>query len=166
MGEVDEESSDGGFGICYVREKILKDLREQVKAGKEMTRESVDKLTAEEEIDPEETMVPVDLTDLGDDIEDMDALIEKLGAKGVAEAFIAAEERFNANKDKMPADAVPQPMTAKEWKELAEDAELEGFEDMESENLEGEEEEEELGDEEEDEGEAEEEPAAKKAKTA
>jgi len=159
--EADDGSSDGGFGICYVREKILKDLKEQVKAGKDITRETVDKLTADEDIDPEETMVPVDMAGLGDDIEDIDALMEKVGAKGVAEAFIAAEERFKANKDKMPADAVPQPMTAEAWKALAE-ADLE---DMESEDLEDEEEEEELDDEDEEDGEAAEEPAAKKAKT-
>jgi len=159
--EADDGSSDGGFGIIYVREKILKDLRDQVKAGKEITREAVEKLTEDEDIDPEETMVPVDMADLGDDMEDMDAFMEKLGAKGVAEAFIAAEERFQANKDKMPADAVPEPMTAKEWKELAEQAELE---DMESEDLEDEEEEEELDEEDEEDGEAAE-PAAKKAKT-
>jgi len=157
--EGDDASSDAGFGICYVREKVLKELKEQVKAGKEITKDAVDKLTADEDIDPEEMMVPVDMAGLGDDIEDMDALMEKLGAKGIAEAFIAAEERFKANKDKMEADSVPQPMTAKEWKELAEEAELE---DMESEDLEDEEEEEELDDEDE---EGDEEPAAKKAKT-
>merc|ERR1712039_448122 len=111
------------------------------------------------EIDMSETMVPVDMAGLGDDVEDMDALLEKLGAKGVAEAFIAAEDRFQANKDKMPADSIPQPMTAQEWKELADEAELE---DMESEDLEDEEEEEELDDEDQEEAE---EPAAKKAKT-
>jgi len=117
-------------GICYVREKILKDLRKQVKAGKEMTRELVGKLAYPYNvalIDPEETMVPVALTELGYDSVSMDEMIEELGAKGAAEAFIAAEKRFKANRKKMPADVVYQPMTAKAWKKLEE--ETFGFED-------------------------------------
>lgn len=39
---------------------------------------------------------------------------------------------LQANKSKMPADSAPEPMTAKEWKELAEQAELE---DMEEESM-------------------------------
>ncbi len=37
----EQEQACGGFGICFVREKILSDLRAQVKAGKDITREAV-----------------------------------------------------------------------------------------------------------------------------
>mmetsp|Transcript_10229 Transcript_10229/g.29066 ORF Transcript_10229/g.29066 Transcript_10229/m.29066 type:complete len:163 (+) Transcript_10229:105-593(+) len=151
-----EGSGDEAFTIVYVREKVLKELRENVKDGKEITKDAIDGLTAEKDVSPEEMMVPVDMEGL-EDLDDMDALITKLGAKGVAEAFIKAEDRFKANKSKMPADSAPEPMTAKEWKELAEQAELE---DMEEESMMEGEEEEEL---EEEGGDAE--PAAKKAKT-
>merc|ERR1712118_578907 len=116
----------------------------------------VEKLTMPEELDDEEEVVPVDMQDDQEDFEDPADMIEKLGAKGTAEFFVKAQERFETNKSKMPEDDRPAPMKASEWKDLM-DAGL----DMEGEEedflQESEEEEEGDGDEEED-GE----PAAKK----
>merc|ERR1711971_774781 len=156
----DSDSED--MGICFVRKKILSDLRNKVKSDAEITRDDVDALAAEEFVDPEEIMVPIDTANMLEDMEDMNAMVEKLGAKGVAEAFIAAEDRFQANKDKIAEEVCPKPMTAKEWKSLAEmeDPEEEGFECGEEEDLE------EDAEEEIDDDGAAEEPATKKPKTA
>merc|ERR1712232_889010 len=100
----------------------------------------------------------------GEDFDDVDMMVEKLGPKGAAEAFVKAFEYFESNKDNEPADERPKPMTAKEWRKI-----LEEQEDGEEEEMpEGEEEEEGVVDEMEEEGEEEgdgDEPDAKKAKT-
>mmetsp|Transcript_1479 Transcript_1479/g.1727 ORF Transcript_1479/g.1727 Transcript_1479/m.1727 type:complete len:104 (+) Transcript_1479:105-416(+) len=81
----DNDSEAVGFSICYARKKVLDGLRERLKKGEEVTKEQVNALTSDENVDPEEIMVPIDIAGLEDhDIEDMDAVIEKLGAKGVA----------------------------------------------------------------------------------
>merc|ERR1719497_182275 len=78
-------------------------------------------------------MVPVDMRGVGGEYDDVEMMIEKLGHKGTAEAFIKAEAYFAENKDKEPEEERPKPMTAAEWKQvLDEDA----FDEM----MEGEEE--------------------------
>merc|ERR1719444_697002 len=86
-------------------------------------------------------------------------MVEKLGVKGTAEAFVKAKAYFDANKDKESDEERPKPMTAAEWKRVleADDDEL-GFEGEEEDDFEDEEEEEADGDEVD-------EPAAKRAKT-
>merc|ERR1712217_150085 len=105
----------------------------------------------------DEPMIPVDMRGVGTEYDDVEQMVEKLGAKGAVEAFIKAAEYFDANKDNEPEDERAKPMTAAEWKQVLEDngSMLEGEEE---EELFDEGEEEEL-----DEDEAE--PAAKKAKT-
>merc|ERR1740138_1926990 len=92
-------------------------------------------------------MVPVDMRGVGEDFDDVEQMVEKLGPKGTAEAFIKAAEYFDANKDGEPEEERPKPMTAAEWKKVLEEDEM--LEEAEEEDLlEGEEEEEELDDEE------------------
>merc|ERR1712008_310731 len=97
-------------------------------------------------------------------LEDVEQMVEKLGPKGAAEAFVKAADHFEKTKDSLPEDERPKPMTATEWKAvLEEEDDMEGEEE---ELLEGEEEE--LGEDGEEEGgeddKGAEEPAAKKAK--
>merc|ERR1712178_517844 len=112
----------------------------------------------------EAMMVPVDMRGVGQEFDDVEQMIEKLGPQGTAEAFIKAREYFEANKDKEAEEDRPKPMTAAEWRQVLE-ADGDG-EDMEEElPFEGEEEELlEEAEEEGDEGDEAEEPAAKKAK--
>merc|ERR1711953_1644154 len=101
---------------------------------------------------------------VGEDFEDVEAMLAKLGTTATVEAFIKAREYFEANKDGEAEDDRPKPMTAAEWKAvLEEDGDLEDLE----EELPFEGEEEELLEEAEEEGDGDEadEPAAKKAKT-
>jgi len=155
--------------IFYVCKKTLEQLKEKVKNGEEITKECVSELTSPENLTDEEMMVPVDMRGVaekvGKDFDDVDMMLEELGAKGTGDAFLAAAAYFEANKDKEPEEERPQPMTAKEWRKiLEENDEAEGIE--EEELLEDEEEEEgdfaeddELGEEDGDE------PPAKKSKT-
>merc|ERR1712187_617988 len=93
----------------------------------------------------------------------VEAMVEKLGHKATAEAFVKAREYFEANKDNEPEDERPKPMTATEWREVLEDE----FDEGEEEEHFLEEEEEEVVDEEESGvgSDADGEHVAKKAKT-
>merc|ERR1719327_333452 len=99
---------------------------------------------------------------VGQDFDDVEQMVEKLGPKEAARAFVKAADYFIANKDKEPEEDRPKEMTAKEWKQVLEEDE-DVFQEGEEEDLLLEGEEEELDVDEEDEDDA---PAAKKAKTA
>lgn len=151
--------------IFYVAESELKSIETKLKESKEVTKEDVDKLTFPENLPDDAMMVPVDMRGCDDEFDDVEQMVQKLGPKGAAEAFIKARAFFEAHKK---GDDCAQPMTAKEWSQvLEEDAMEEMEEDM---FLEGEEEDilDEEPEEEDGEGEddgAAEEPAEKKAKT-
>merc|ERR1712217_852386 len=130
--------------------------RDKVKKGEEVSQSLVDELTQPEQAADDELMVPVDMRGVGGDYDDVEQMVEKLGAKGTVEAFIKAADYFNENKDKEPEDERPKPMTAADWKAVLDD---------DGSMLEGEEEEFFEGEEEELDGDEEAEPAAKKAKT-
>jgi len=146
----------------YVCKKALDSVREKLKKGEEVTQADVEVLAFPEGLADTELMVPVDMRGAGGDFEDVEQMVEKLGPKGAAEAFVKAADHFEKTKDSLPEDERPKPMTATEWKAvLEEEDDMEGEEE---ELLEGEEEE--LGEDGEEEGgeDAAEEPAAKKAK--
>lgn len=110
---------------------------------------------------------------VGEEYQDVEEMVEKLGPKGTAEGFLKAREYFEANNK----DPEAKPMTAGEWRKvLDEDAAQDWGEGGEEEApwMEGEEEEygeqdyAEEGEEEYAEGEGEgegDEPASKKART-
>lgn len=156
------EGADGQ-DIFYVCKKALQTIQEQLKAGKEITKDAVSELTFPDNLGEDEIMTPVDMRGIGEEFEDVEQMLEKLGPKGTAEAFVKAKEFFDKNTDKEPEGERPTEMTLKEWREVLDEEHFEG----EEEEMFFEGEEEEFGEEaeEEDGGEVEE-PAAKKAKTA
>jgi len=152
-----------GQDIFYVCQKALDTLKEKLKKEEEVSQDLVNELTFPEKLADEEIMVPVDMRGVGQEFDDVESMVEKLGPKGTAEAFVKAREYFEANKDKEPEDERPKPMSAAEWKQVLQ----EDFDEGEEEDL-LEEDEEELEEDLDSEGDAEEpaeEPAAKKAKT-
>mmetsp|Transcript_105363 Transcript_105363/g.255822 ORF Transcript_105363/g.255822 Transcript_105363/m.255822 type:complete len:169 (-) Transcript_105363:382-888(-) len=155
-----EDQDDGDY--FYVCKRALEGVQASLKKGEEITQEAVNELAFPDDLADDEMMVPVDMTGAGGEYEDVEQMVEKLGPKGAAEAFVKAFEHFEKTKEKIPEEERPKPMTAKEWKSVLE-PDMEG----EEEELEDEEEEDGLseGEEEEDDGEAAAEPASKKAKT-
>merc|ERR1719499_2327747 len=119
----------------------------------------INELTFPENLKDDEIMVPVDMRGVGGDFDDVEQMVEKLGPKGTAEAFIKAAEYFKANKDNEPEDERPKPMTAAEWRKIL-DEQDEG-DDGEFGLMEAAEEEDGCDDD----AEEDEEPAAKKGKT-
>ena len=162
----DTLGDDSSQDIFYVCKKALDTVKAKLKDGKPVVEDDVSVLAFPEKLADDELMVPVDMRGVGEEFEDVEQMLEKLGPKGTAEAFIKASDFFEANKDGEPEEERPKPMTAKEWKEVLEDDLLD--EGEEEELLEGEEEEEGVDCDDED-GEEEDadgnEPAAKRAKT-
>merc|ERR1740121_3626995 len=113
--------ASGGQDIFYVCQKALVSLKQKLKEGEEVFHELVNELTYPEKLADEEIMVPVDMRGVAEEFDDVESIVEKLGPKGAAEAFVKARDYFEANKDKEPADERPQPMTAAEWKKVLED---------------------------------------------
>merc|ERR1719517_341895 len=130
--EAAEEVGDNQ-DIFYVHKKTLEDLKEKVKKNEadKITKDLVNELTFPEKLADEEIMVPVDMRGVGEEFDDVESMVEKLGPKGTAEAFVKAREYFEANKDKEPEDERPKPMSAAEWKQVLE----EDFDEGEEEDL-------------------------------
>lgn len=147
-------------------EKTLTSVKEKLKNGEEITQELVNELTLPEKVDDSEMMIPVDMRGVGEEYDDVEQMLEKLGCKGTAEAFVKAHDYFEAQKDKIPEEERPPKMTAADWKKVLDEEKF--LEDGEEELMDLEGEEEELLEDEaegaEDDGEVQE-PDAKKAKT-
>mmetsp|Transcript_1972 Transcript_1972/g.4343 ORF Transcript_1972/g.4343 Transcript_1972/m.4343 type:complete len:177 (-) Transcript_1972:121-651(-) len=163
-GATEDAENDGDY--FYVCQRALESVKEKLKKGEEITQDVVNDLAFPDGLADDEQMVPVDMSASGGEFDDVEQMVEQLGPKGAAEAFVKAFEHFEKVKDKLPEDERPKPMTAKEWKDVL--AEDEMVQEGEEEELLDEGEEEELiedaeGEEEEDAGDGE--PAAKKAKT-
>merc|ERR1711971_497857 len=59
-------------------------------------------------------MGPVDMRGIEQEFDDVEGMVEKLGPKGAAEAFIKARDFFEKHK----GEDAPENMTAKEWSEV------------------------------------------------
>jgi hypothetical protein len=163
--EINEEEEMPEQDIFYVAESELKSLKEKLKESKDISKEDVDKLTFPENLPDDAMMVPVDMRGVEEEFDDVEQMVEKLGPKGAAEAFIKARDFFEANNK---GEDAAQPMTAKEWSQVLEEDAMDDQEGCEDEMfMEGEEDEflDEEPEEEGEEGDDAEEPAAKKAKT-
>merc|ERR1719389_1090414 len=120
--EVPEEPQED---IFYVAEKQLEDIKTKLKDSKDITKEDVDALTFPENLPDDAMMVPVDMRGVEEEFADVEEMVEKLGAKGTAEAFVKAREYFEAN-NKDNEDAAKE-MTAKEWNEVLQNDDDDGF---------------------------------------
>mmetsp|Transcript_98508 Transcript_98508/g.261764 ORF Transcript_98508/g.261764 Transcript_98508/m.261764 type:complete len:168 (-) Transcript_98508:134-637(-) len=160
VAKPEAEGEDEG-DYFYVCKRGLDAVKQKLEKGEEITQQAVDELAFPDGLADDETMVPVDMKGAGGEYDDVEQMVQKLGPKGAAEAFVKAHEYFEKAKESIPEEDRPKPMTAIEWKSvLNEEDDMEGEEE---DLLEDEEEEDELEGEEEEDDAAE--PASKKAKT-
>mmetsp|Transcript_36064 Transcript_36064/g.58193 ORF Transcript_36064/g.58193 Transcript_36064/m.58193 type:complete len:187 (+) Transcript_36064:48-608(+) len=157
---VQPESADPVYS--FVRKALLERFKNQLK----VSRSDVDALTALEEAEDEEMLVPVDLRErLNQSAEAMRAEMKE--PRLSVEAYIRSEQVFQQNTEGLSAR--PAPMTAQAWREqnLEDDADfdqdLNKMQDAEGDEEEGAEEEELELDEELDVDEEEEKPAPEEA---
>eukprot|EP00929_Paragymnodinium_shiwhaense_P095083 TRINITY_DN56046_c0_g1_i2.p1 TRINITY_DN56046_c0_g1~~TRINITY_DN56046_c0_g1_i2.p1 ORF type:complete len:176 (+),score=66.10 TRINITY_DN56046_c0_g1_i2:59-586(+) len=118
-----------GQDVFYVCKRALESIVEQLKKGENITQEAVAELTFPDKLDEEEIMIPVDMRGTGADFDDVEQMVEKLGLKGTAEAFVKAKQYFDQNPDKEPAEERPKPMTLGEWRAVLDGPLLEGEEE-------------------------------------
>merc|ERR1712185_703802 len=96
--------------------------------GEEIAKEEVDQLTFPEQLADDAMMVPVDMRGIEEEFQDVEEMVEKLGPKGAAEAFVKARDYFEKNRKEGDEDAA-KPMTAAEWKQVLEEDAMEDPED-------------------------------------
>mmetsp|Transcript_9783 Transcript_9783/g.10945 ORF Transcript_9783/g.10945 Transcript_9783/m.10945 type:complete len:165 (-) Transcript_9783:1-495(-) len=149
------EESEEYDKILYVSKDRLESLRKQLKGKKadEISAKDVEGLMYPEDLDDDKLLVPVDISDKGDDFPTThEEMVEKLGAKAAVQAVVDAAALFEKNKGKFKKDTLPIPMTVGEWMVSMTMDEDEGGEE---EDLEGDEEEEDVEEEDADEDEEE-----------
>merc|ERR1719161_1678756 len=100
---------------------VRKNIYEKLKDKKEVTKENVQELVKIDGIPDEEIMVPVDMKAVEEPFEDIEQMVEKLGAKGSIEAFVKARVLLEKNEEGEPEDERPKEMTAMEWRALLEE---------------------------------------------
>jgi len=89
----------------------------------EVSKDDVEKLIDSDEVDDDAVMVPCDMSEAAD-VEDIDNLLETMGASKVAEIFVKARKKFQDNLQSMPEadrDKMPQQMTGAEYKQMMEE---------------------------------------------
>merc|ERR1712187_165813 len=123
----------------------------------DISEELVQKLLEQDDLPEDTKMIPVDMNGFEPKFDDLEALQEKLGVKGTAEAFVKALEHFDKIKEKI--DGVEEELTFGAWKEMI------LFPEGEEEEMLYEGEEEEMIYEGEEEEDGDDEPPSKKAKT-
>ena len=115
--ECESLGDDSNPYVLYVCKKMLEDLSAKLKTGTDVVEADFRSVMFPEKIPDSEIMVPVDMRCVGEEFEDVEAMVTKLGAKGAAHAFIKAKQHFDENTDKEPDEVRPKPMTAKEWRQ-------------------------------------------------
>merc|ERR1711869_154780 len=155
--------------ILYVSKDMLETVTKAIKNGKstEIDNKVIDELMVpDESVLDKATLVPIDISEeavWGEIYDGHEELVEKMGAKGVAEAVIEAAKLFETSKLNFKEAERPIPMSVGEWRKIAGDDETDA--DEREEEAEGaDEDDEEEGEEEDGEGDEEDEaePSAKK----
>jgi len=147
----DAEQSEVVEGLLWVPKAIIETVMSAVEKKEEVSTETVKQLIEADDVAEDAVMVPVDMSDCAD-IEDIDNIIETLGAKKVAETFAAGRKKFLDGLQSLSEEDranVTQELSGKDYKEMM-DEELRAFEEAmameeqmecgESENEEGDEE--------------------------
>merc|ERR1712070_640870 len=93
----------------------------------------IDKLMVPEDMDDKAMLVPIDISaeGFGEIYDGHEELVEKLGAKGVAEIVIEAAALFDKSKLNFKENERPISMSVSEWKQQGDDSEEETGDDEE-----------------------------------
>merc|ERR1719162_699663 len=92
--------------ILYVSKDRLDLVTKSLKSGKAIDNKTIDELMVPEDLADKAILVPVDVSDeatFGEVYDGHEDMVERLGAKGVAEAVIAALERFENGRNNFKA---------------------------------------------------------------
>jgi len=101
--------------VFFVPEKAFELLKSKVAKGSSVSIKEADSM-CNWDCKNSETVIPVDMIGAGANLDDWEAALKELGPKKIVECLINARKHFEANKNKIPEEELPQPMTAKQWK--------------------------------------------------
>lgn len=102
--------------IYYIPQRPLADLVSRLSDdGAEITAASVVDLVAPQDLQDDDVLLPADMSVVDGRFEDVHDMIEKLGARGAAEALVGASRRFEWTKQRIPERRRPKPMTVHEY---------------------------------------------------
>jgi len=159
-----DAASEGVESLLWVPKATLESVMSAIEKKETVSKESVEILIEAGDLADDAVMVPVDMSDIAE-MEDVENMIETLGANKVAEVFIQGRKKFLENMEALPEEErtkFTQELSGKEYKEMMEE-EMAALAAM-GEGREGAEEE--IGEPDEVIEPSQEEPAAKKQKTA
>jgi len=101
--------------MCFVPKKEFEALQIKLKKGSKITDKEADSLV-NWTCKNSDIVIPVDMNGAGENLDDFEAALKKLGATKTVECFVKALEHFEGNKHKIPEAERAKPMTAKQWK--------------------------------------------------
>merc|ERR1712193_286926 len=109
--------------ILYVSKDVLETVTKSIKSGKTVDNKVIDELMVpDDSVKDNATLVPVDISEedvWGEIYDGHEELVEKMGAKGVAEAVIEAAKLFETSKLNFKETERPIPMSVGEWRKIA-----------------------------------------------
>jgi len=107
--------------MFYLPEKQFAAVKAKLLKGSKITNKEVDDLV-NAKLPNHEMYIPVDMNGAGENLDDFEDALKKLGAKKAAGCFVAARTYFEKNKDTFFAGKkCPAPITAQEWKTMNDD---------------------------------------------
>mmetsp|Transcript_98413 Transcript_98413/g.175260 ORF Transcript_98413/g.175260 Transcript_98413/m.175260 type:complete len:163 (-) Transcript_98413:250-738(-) len=118
--ELDESPEEG---LLWVPKTVIEKVTKALDKKESVAKEDVLQLIDPDNLDDEAICVPCDMSD-ADDIEDVENLIDSLGASKAAEIFVKARKKFLDGLQSMSEDdraKVTQEMTGAEYKEQLEE---------------------------------------------
>merc|ERR1719424_1226843 len=117
--------------ILYVSKKHFDIVSKSLKSGKAITTKCIDSLMVPTDLPDDSPLVPIDVSidAFGEVYDGHEEIMEKIGAKGVAEAVIAGMELFEKTKANFKEDERPIPMTVGHWKQVPGDTDDEDDDD-------------------------------------
>eukprot|EP00931_Biecheleriopsis_adriatica_P080119 TRINITY_DN53472_c0_g1_i1.p1 TRINITY_DN53472_c0_g1~~TRINITY_DN53472_c0_g1_i1.p1 ORF type:complete len:168 (-),score=77.48 TRINITY_DN53472_c0_g1_i1:40-543(-) len=109
--------------LLWVSKPLIEKISKAVADKTEVSKEDVTQLLNADDIADDAVMVPCDMSDSAD-IEDVDNLIETMGASKVAEIFVSAHKKYADSLQSMTEEDranMPQEMTGAEYKQMMEE---------------------------------------------
>lgn len=101
--------------MLWVPQKEFEIIKAKLAKGALIANDEVDVLVNPTPKDSDR-FIPIDMNGAGENLDDFDHVLDKLGAKAVAQCFMKAHAHFESSKNSIPIPERPKPITGKEYK--------------------------------------------------
>lgn len=119
MAPVDKENAgpNAGRDMLWIPVRSFDIVKSKLASGTSIHPDEVNELV-NPNLKDDDMCIPVDMNGAGENLDDFEAALARLGPKTAAECFIRALEHFEKTKSTIPAADCPKPITAKEYKKM------------------------------------------------